>query len=87
MKRIHALVEVDMFGTATIIGLIECDVCNDERLHSLIKELLEYWLVNHNVSDETLNEYADELSQERAVVDDNGNTYRMQWCLKMVSEE
>ena len=81
MKRIHALVEVDMFGTATIIGLIECDVCNDERLHSLIKELLEYWLVNHNVSDETLNEYADELSQERAVVDDNGNTYRMQWCL------
>jgi hypothetical protein len=87
MKRIHALVEVDMFGTATIIGLIECDVCNDERLHSLIKELLEYWLVNHNVSDETLNEYADELSQERAVVDDNGNTYRMQWCLKMVSED
>ena len=87
MKRIHALVEVDMFGTATIIGLIECDVCNDERLHSLIKELLEYWLVNHNVSDETLNEYADELSQERAVVDDYGNTYRMQWCLKMVSED
>lgn len=87
MKRIHALVEVDMFGTATIIGLIECDASNDERLHSLIKELLEYWLVNHNVSDETLNEYADELSQERAVVDDNGNTYRMQWCLKMVSEE
>lgn len=87
MKRIHALVEVDMFGTATIIGLIECDVCNDERLHSLIKELLEYWLVNHNVSDETLNEYADELSQEREVVDDNGNTYRMQWCLKMVSED
>jgi hypothetical protein len=87
MKRIHALVEVDMFGTATIIGLIECDVCNDERLHSLIKELLEYWLVHHNVSDETLNEYADELSQERAVVDDNGNTYRMQWCLKMVSED
>jgi hypothetical protein len=87
MKRIHALVEVDMFGTATIIGLIECDVSNDERLHSLIKELLEYWLVNHNVSDDTLNEYADELSQERAVVDDNGNTYRMQWCLKMVSEE
>ena len=87
MKRIHALVEVDMFGTATIIGLIECDVCNNERLHSLIKELLEYWLVNHNVSDETLNEYADELSQERAVVDDNGNTYRMQWCLKMVSED
>ena len=86
MKRIHALVEVDMFGTATIIGLIECDVCNDERLHSLIKELLEYWLVNHNVSDETLNEYADELSQEREVVDDNGNTYRMQWCIKMVSE-
>lgn len=87
MKRIHALVEVDMFGTATIIGLIECDVSNDERLHSLIKELLEYWLVNHNVSDDTLNEYADELSQERAVVDDNGNTYRMQWWLKMVSEE
>jgi hypothetical protein len=87
MKRIHALVEVDMFGTATIIGLIECDVCNDERLHSLIKELLECWLVKHNVSDDTLNEYADELSQERAVVDDNGNTYRMQWCLKMVSEE
>lgn len=87
MKRIHALVEVDMFGTATIIGLIECDVSNDERLHSLIKELLEYWLVNHNVSDETLNEYADELSQEMAVVDDNGNTYRMQWCLKMVSED
>lgn len=87
MKRIHALVEVDMFGTATIIGLIECDVCNDKRLHSLIKELLECWLVNHNVSDETLNEYADELSQEREVVDDNGNTYRMQWCLKMVSEE
>lgn len=87
MKRIHALVEVDMFGTATIIGLIECDVCNDERLHSLIKELLECWLVNHNVSDDTLNEYADELSQERVVVDDNGNTYRMQWCLKMVSEE
>jgi hypothetical protein len=87
MKRIHALVEVDMFGTASIIGLIECDVSNDERLHSLIKELLEYWLVNHNVSDDTLNEYADELSQERAVVDDNGNTYRMQWCLKMVSEE
>jgi hypothetical protein len=87
MKRIHALVEVDMFGTATIIGLIECDVFNNERLHSLIKELLGYWLVNHNVSDETLNEYADELSQERAVVDDNGNTYRMQWCLKMVSED
>ena len=86
MKRIHALVEFDMFGTATIIGLIECDVSNDERLHSLIKELLEYWLVNHNVSDDTLNEYADELSQEREVVDDNGNTYRMQWCIKMVSE-
>ena len=87
MKRLHALVEVDSFGTATIIGWIECDVFNDERLHSLIKELLEDWLVNYNVSDETLNEYADELSKERAVVDDYGNTYRMQWCIKMVSEE
>lgn len=87
MKRIHALVEVDMFGTATIIGLIECDVCNDERLHSLIKELLEYWLVNHNVSDETLNEYADQLSRDIDVEDDNGNTYRIQWHLKMVSEK
>ena len=87
MKRLHALVEVDSFGTATIIGLIECDVFNNERLHTLIKELLEYWLVNYNVSDETLNEYADELSKEKAVVDDYGNTYRMQWCIKMVSEE
>jgi hypothetical protein len=87
MKRLHALVEVDSFGTATIIGLIECDVFHNERLHSLIKELLEDWLVNYNVSDETLNNYADELSRERAVVDDYGNTYRMQWCIKMVSEE
>ena len=87
MKRLHALVEVDSFGTATFIGLIECDVFNTERLHILIKELLEDWLVNYNVSDETLNEYADELSKEKAVVDDYGNTYRMQWCIKMVSEE
>ena len=87
MKRLHALVEVDSFGTTTIIGLIDCNVLNTERLHSLIKELLEHWLVNYNVSDETLNEYADELSRERAVRDDYGNTYRMQWCVKMVSEE
>jgi hypothetical protein len=86
MKRTHALVEVDSFGTATIIGLIECDVFNEERLHSLIKELLEGWLVNYDVSDETLNEYADELSGERAVRDDYGNTYRMQWCIKTVNE-
>ena len=86
MKRTHALVEVDSFGTATIIGLIECDVFNEERLHSLIKELLEGWLVNYNVSDETLNEYADELSREMAVRDDYGNTYRMQWCIKTVTE-
>ena len=87
MKRLHALVVVDSFGTATIIGLIDCDVFHNERLHSLIKELLECWLVNYNVSDETLNEYADKLSREREVVDDNGNTYRMQWCIKMVSED
>jgi hypothetical protein len=86
MKRTHALVEVDSFGTATIIGLIECDVFNEERLHSLIKELLEGWLVNYDVSDETLNEYADELSRERAVIDDYGNTYRMQWCIKTINE-
>jgi hypothetical protein len=86
MKRLHALVEVDSFGTATIIGLIECDVFNEERLHSLIKELLEGWLVNYDVSDETLNEYADELSRERAVRDDYGNTYHMQWCIKTVNE-
>ena len=43
MKRIHALIVVDSFGVATIIGLIECDVFNNERLHSLIKELLEYY--------------------------------------------
>lgn len=86
MKRLHALVEVDSFGTATIIGLIDCDVFNNERLHSLIKELLEYWLVNYNVSNETLNEYADELSKERAVVDDYGNKYHIQWCVKMVTE-
>ena len=86
MKRLHALVEVDSFGTATIIGLIDCDVFNYEILHSLIKELLEYWLVNYNVSDETLNEYADELSRERAVIDDYGNTYHIQWCIKMVTE-
>lgn len=86
MKRLHALVEVDSFGTATIIGLIDCDVFNNERLHSLIKELLEYWLVNYNVSDETLNGYADELSRERAVVDDYGNKYHIQWCVKMVTE-
>ena len=86
MKRVHALVEVDSFGTATIIGLVECDVFNNKRLHSLIKELLECWLVNHDVSDETLNEYADELSRERAVVDDNGNTYHIQWHLKVVTE-
>ena len=87
MKRMHALIEVDRFGTATIIGLIECDVFNSKRLQSLIKELLECWLVHHNVSDETLIEYADQLSREIEVVDDYGNTYRMQWCLKMVSEE
>ena len=87
MKRIHALVVVDSFGVATIIGLIECDVFNRKRLHSLIKELLEHWLVHYDVSDETLNEYADELLRESAVEDDNGNTYRMQWCIKMVSEE
>lgn len=87
MKRLHALVEVDSFGTATIIGLIECDVFHTEKLHSIIKELLEYWLANYNVSDETLNEYADELSRERAVVDDYGNKYHIQWCVKMVSEE
>lgn len=87
MKRIHALVVVDSFGVATIIGLIECDVFNNERLHSFIKELLEYWLVNYNVSNETLNECAYELSREKTVVDDNGNTYHMQWCIKMVSEE
>lgn len=86
MKRTHALVEVDSFGTATIIGLIDCDVFNTERLHSLIKELLAHWLVNYNVSDETLNEYADELSRERVVRDDYGNTYRMQWCIKTISE-
>lgn len=86
MKRIHALIDVDTFGTATIIGLIDCDVSNTERLHSLIKELLKHWLVNYNVSDETLNEYADELSRERVVVDDYGTTFRIQWCIKMVSE-
>ena len=86
MKRTHALVEVDTFGTATIIGIIDCDVFNTERLHSLIKELLAHWLVNYNVTDYTLNEYADELSRERAVVDNYGNTYRMQWCIKMVTE-
>jgi hypothetical protein len=86
MKRTHALVEVDSFGTATIIGLIDCDVFNTERLHSLIKELLEYWLVNYNVTDYTLNEYADELSRERSVVDDYGNKYYVQWCIKMVTE-
>jgi hypothetical protein len=47
---------------------------------------LEGWLVNYNVNDETLNEYADELSRERAVRDDYGNTYRMQWCIKTVNE-
>ena len=86
MKGIHALIDVDTFGTATIIGLIECDVFNTERLHSLIKELLEHWLVNYNVSDETLNEYADELVSERVVEDDNGTTFRIQWNIKMVSE-
>lgn len=86
MKRLHALVEVDRFGTATIIGLINCDVFNNERLHTLIKELLESWFVNYDVSDEVLNEYADELSKERVVIDNNGNTYRMQWCIKMVTE-
>lgn len=86
MKRFHALMEVDSFGTATIIGLIDCDVFNYERLHSLIKELLAHWLVNYNVSDETLNEYADELSRERAVIDDYGNRYCVQWCIKMVTE-
>ena len=86
MKRLHALVEVDSFGTATIIGLIDCDVFNNERMHSLIKELLECWLVNYNVSDKILNEYADKLSRERTVVDDYGNTYHMQWCVKMVTE-
>lgn len=86
MKKLHALVEVDSFGTATIIGLIDCDVFNNERLHTLIKELLECWLVHHNLSDETLNTYADELSKERVVVDDYGNTYRIQWCIKTVTE-
>lgn len=86
MKGIHALIDVDTFGTATIIGLIDCDVCNEERLHSLIKELLKHWLVNYNVSDETLNEYADELVSERVVEDDNGTTFRIQWNIKMVSE-
>ena len=86
MKRLHALIDVDSFGTATIIGLIDCDVFNTERLHSIIKELLKHWLVNYNVSDETINEYANELLRERVVEDDNGNTYRIQWCIKMVSE-
>ena len=86
MKRTHALVEVDSFGTPTIIGLIDCDVFNNERLHSLIKELLAHWLVNYNVSDETLNEYADELSRERVVRDGYRNTYRIQWCIKIVTE-
>lgn len=86
MKRVHALVEVDRFGTATIIGLIECDVFNSKRLHSLIKELLECWLVNHDVSDETLNEYADQLSRDIAVENDYGDTYRIQWHLKVVTE-
>ena len=87
MKRLHALVEVDSFGTATIIGLIDCDVFNNERLHTLIKELLECWFVNYDISDETLNNYADELSKERAVVDDYGTRYHIQWCIKMVSEK
>lgn len=86
MKRLHALVEVDSFGTATIIGLIDCDGFNNERLHSLIKELLEHWLVNYNVSGETLNEYADELTRSRTVEDNNGNTYHIQWYIKMVTE-
>ena len=86
MKRTHALVEVDKFGTATIIGIIDCDVFNTERLHSLIKELLEHWLVNYNVTDYTLNEYADELSRQSAVIDDYGNKFCMQWCIKMVTE-
>ena len=87
MKRIHALVEVDRFGAVTIIGLIDCDILHGKRLYSLIKELLECWMVNYNVSDETLIEYADELSRDLIVVDNNGNTYRMQWYIKMVSEE
>lgn len=86
MKRIHALVEVDSFGTATIIGLIDCDVFNKDRLHTLIKELLGHWLVHHSLSDEILNTYADKLLRECAVEDDCGNTYRIQWCLKMVTE-
>lgn len=86
MKRTHALVEVDSFGTATVIGLIDCDVFNSERLRALIKELLEYWLANYNVTDYNLNKYADELSRERAVTDDYGNTFHIQWCVKMVTE-
>lgn len=86
MKRIHALVEVDTFGTATVIGLIDCDVFNGDRLRALIKELLEYWLANYNVTGYNLNEYADKLSRDMAVADDYGNTFHIQWCIKMVSE-
>ena len=87
MKRTHALVEVDSFGTATVIGLIDCDVFNTERLRVLIRELLEYWLAKYNVTGYNLNEYADKLSRDMAVVDDYGNTFHIQWCIKMVSEE
>lgn len=86
MKRIHALIVVDNFGTVTIIGLIDCNAFNNEILHSLIKELLKDWLANYNVSDKTFNKYAKELSREKEVVDDYGNTYCMQWHIKMVTE-
>lgn len=87
MKRLHALIEVDTFGTATIIGLIDCDVFNGNRLRSLIKDLLKVWFINHtDITDDTLNEYADELSRDLEVVDDRGNTLSIQWNIKVVTE-